>query len=387
MDSMDIKGIAWVGNIYQKFEAMCLEVEEAMCQETAKYVENQVQTVGASMKRFCSDVMQDLVPPSSKELSRVASADLILNPYLEFGIHKKSISSIKEDDIDPVCIKGISEDKSNFNNDAWEDWSAASINWEISDKGETNCDRIASNETIKGESRVGQEGKLCNMIVETKSNAKVGKRSRRISSSKIIRSECTDASQSRGLVSQMGTQATSNTSSCQSIDADVSGIDPCENSKPVSLSQSGLDVSANTQCDQSVGDEVLRSHTGSSADCDRDFEEENDTSVQMMGPIEHNSDSGFEETCVLVDRNDYRPENHEEEKRRSYKKKIQNAFSLKKKSTRTQEYKQLAGQYGYINGKPMTEGEQEAIIPLSKNTKSKELATANDSLDSEWELL
>lgn len=32
MDSMDVKGIAWVGNIYQKFEAMCLEVEEAMCQ-------------------------------------------------------------------------------------------------------------------------------------------------------------------------------------------------------------------------------------------------------------------------------------------------------------------------------------------------------------------
>lgn len=27
---MEFKGIAWAGNIYQKFEAMCLEVEEAM---------------------------------------------------------------------------------------------------------------------------------------------------------------------------------------------------------------------------------------------------------------------------------------------------------------------------------------------------------------------
>ena len=29
---MDVKGITWVGNVYQKFEAMCLEVEEVMYQ-------------------------------------------------------------------------------------------------------------------------------------------------------------------------------------------------------------------------------------------------------------------------------------------------------------------------------------------------------------------
>lgn len=29
---MDSKGINWVGNVYQKFEAMCLELEEAVCQ-------------------------------------------------------------------------------------------------------------------------------------------------------------------------------------------------------------------------------------------------------------------------------------------------------------------------------------------------------------------
>ncbi|CAN7137368.1 unnamed protein product [Brassica rapa subsp. narinosa] len=55
---MDFKGITWVGNVYQKFEAMCLE-------DTAKYVENQVQTVGNSVKRFCSEVAQDLRPVDS----------------------------------------------------------------------------------------------------------------------------------------------------------------------------------------------------------------------------------------------------------------------------------------------------------------------------------
>lgn len=39
----------------------------------------------------------------------------------------------------------------------------------------------------------------------------------------------------------------------------------------------------------------------------------------MIEPIGHESESGFEETCVLVDGNDYRPDFHKEEIRRSYK--------------------------------------------------------------------
>ncbi|KAL7161823.1 hypothetical protein ACSBR2_042319 [Camellia fascicularis] len=82
---MDFNGIAWVGNIYQKFEAMCLEVEEVMYQNTVKYVENQVQTVGVSVKKFYSDVVQDLVPPSCIDPVKVAAADLSLNPYADLA--------------------------------------------------------------------------------------------------------------------------------------------------------------------------------------------------------------------------------------------------------------------------------------------------------------
>ena len=32
---MDVKGLAWIGNIYDKFEAMCLEMEEVMYQVKA----------------------------------------------------------------------------------------------------------------------------------------------------------------------------------------------------------------------------------------------------------------------------------------------------------------------------------------------------------------
>ncbi|KAI3818819.1 hypothetical protein L1987_12640 [Smallanthus sonchifolius] len=361
MDSMDLKGIAWVGHIYQRFEAMCLEVEEAMSQETAKYVENQVQTVGAGMKRFCSDVMQDLLPPSSKDLSRVASADLLLNPYLEFGIHKKPISNIKEDviNINPDGFKGISENKSNSSNDVWEDWS---FNWEISDKDEENCE---SNKTPV-------------TTVFAKSSAKVVKRSRYISSSNILRAERTGTCEKSGLVSQVGSQSTSNTSSSQSIDGDVSHTDSCENSsRHLSLTQMGSNASANTRCDPSVGDDVPGPHTESSADRDPDLVEEtkNDASVQTMEPIGHEVESGFEETCVLVDGNDYRSDNHKEEIRRSYKKKIQNAFSLKKKSARKQEYKQLVAQYNIANAE--TNINHDNVTPLA----------THDSLDSEWELL
>ncbi|CAN7006562.1 hypothetical protein IGI04_010204 [Brassica rapa subsp. trilocularis] len=62
---MNFKGIAWVENVYQRFEAMCLELEDVIVQDTAKYVESQVQTVGNSMKQFYSDVVQDLLPDDS----------------------------------------------------------------------------------------------------------------------------------------------------------------------------------------------------------------------------------------------------------------------------------------------------------------------------------
>lgn len=92
---MDLKGIAWVGDIYQKFEAMCLEMEDAMYQDTARYVENQVQTVGASVKRFYSDVVLDLHPQFNIDPVKVAAADLSLNPYAHTEISKKLKAQLK----------------------------------------------------------------------------------------------------------------------------------------------------------------------------------------------------------------------------------------------------------------------------------------------------
>ncbi|KAJ7981566.1 Structural maintenance of chromosomes protein like [Quillaja saponaria] len=96
MTTMDVKGITWVGNIYQKFEAMCLEVEEMMYEDTVKYVENQVQTVGASVKKFYSDVMEDLLPPTSMDSDPKMASKMLTEPNSDVGVCKKSNGSLKE---------------------------------------------------------------------------------------------------------------------------------------------------------------------------------------------------------------------------------------------------------------------------------------------------
>ncbi|KAA8548353.1 hypothetical protein F0562_000037 [Nyssa sinensis] len=53
---------------------MCHEVDDFVSQDTVKYVENQVQTVGESVKKFCSDVVQDLLPPLVDPLKPEAQA-------------------------------------------------------------------------------------------------------------------------------------------------------------------------------------------------------------------------------------------------------------------------------------------------------------------------
>ncbi|XP_019093110.1 PREDICTED: uncharacterized protein LOC104749764 isoform X2 [Camelina sativa] len=92
---MDFKGIKWVGNVYQKFEAMCLEVEEIIVQDTAKYVENQVHTVGNSVKKFCSDVVQDLLPDGDDSVGSGKPLPVsMLNEYAPVCSFKKKKESV-----------------------------------------------------------------------------------------------------------------------------------------------------------------------------------------------------------------------------------------------------------------------------------------------------
>ncbi|KAE9620788.1 hypothetical protein Lalb_Chr01g0006751 [Lupinus albus] len=61
---MDLKfnHINWVGNICQKFEAVCQEVDNVVSKNAVKYLESQVQNVGGSVQKIYSGVVQDVLP-------------------------------------------------------------------------------------------------------------------------------------------------------------------------------------------------------------------------------------------------------------------------------------------------------------------------------------
>ncbi|KAJ8435114.1 hypothetical protein Cgig2_020757 [Carnegiea gigantea] len=63
-------------------------------QDTVKYVENQMRTVGASVKRFYSDVMEDLLPPSSLDPMKEEHSSIVEKTKVEN--EGDSVNSITE---------------------------------------------------------------------------------------------------------------------------------------------------------------------------------------------------------------------------------------------------------------------------------------------------
>ncbi|KAE9616916.1 hypothetical protein Lalb_Chr03g0029881 [Lupinus albus] len=96
MITMDINGITWVGNLYNEFENICLETEDIIYQDTVTYIGNQMQAVGASVKKLYADVMQDLIPPSSCDLDEKVAFELHTDQDTYAGFCKKPDQDFKE---------------------------------------------------------------------------------------------------------------------------------------------------------------------------------------------------------------------------------------------------------------------------------------------------
>ncbi|KAL5130969.1 hypothetical protein HKD37_12G033945 [Glycine soja] len=90
MITMDVKGIKWVGNMYQKFENMFLEVEDVMYEDTVKYIENQMQAVGESVKKLYSEIVGDLLPPEK------VGIELPIDKRADAGLCRKPFHVYKE---------------------------------------------------------------------------------------------------------------------------------------------------------------------------------------------------------------------------------------------------------------------------------------------------
>ncbi|KAL3849270.1 hypothetical protein ACJIZ3_011152 [Penstemon smallii] len=97
---LKIKGKSWVGNIYNQFESICQDVDGFMTKDSVKYVENQVQSVGVSVKRFYSNVVQDILPPSRDNV-KLKGNSVIVKQEVGMSDNVESVTSIG---FTPICV-------------------------------------------------------------------------------------------------------------------------------------------------------------------------------------------------------------------------------------------------------------------------------------------
>lgn len=98
---MDVtsKGLSWIDQMYQKFEAICVEVDEnssILLQETTKYVENQVTVVGTNVRKLCEEVIQDILPPAPDAAIKSLASDISIDFVDEFELFEKPKSNPKK---------------------------------------------------------------------------------------------------------------------------------------------------------------------------------------------------------------------------------------------------------------------------------------------------
>ncbi|KAL3353115.1 hypothetical protein AABB24_020884 [Solanum stoloniferum] len=421
---MDLKGIAWVGDIYQKFEAMCLEMEDAMYQDTARYVENQVQTVGASVKRFYSDVVLDLHPQFNIDPVKVAAADLSLNPYAHTEISKKLKAKLKgghprvinkELIDDTQVIKGKSKSGGVYRRQSVGIKEIVRDNHPPSKKSDALClvsgnaIKLSSDSKVRGGFEVASDHMTMTSplaSVKGRNSTETGKEvSNHIIKTNVpaagisINVAASDTSLSVDCVGQNQADLR-NTSSAGDLQSD-SHAD--RGTLKELAGDTGLKISSNTGDNNIASEEInniakISSNTGDNNIASEEINEScKERSDKFCSPppekydliesdveiVERYDESKLEETCVLVEADKLHvPQGSVKQK--SYKKKLRQVFSMKKKSTR-KEYEQLGALHG--DQQPNLEPEEKPMQVLSKNSNVKKLSSADDHSESEWELL
>nr|POE64103.1 hypothetical protein CFP56_08474 [Quercus suber] len=402
MITMDAKGIKWVGNIYQKFEAMCLEVEEIMYQDTVKYVEDQVQNVGATVKRFYSDVVQDFTPPSSEDPMKVPASELPVERYSDVGIYRRRKVGMKKDPLrvdvgkqaeDSKVISGHYRDGNIYNK------SNLGIQ-EIPEnnklpQAEMSGEIAPINDVGRASSELSNQnqGASCDQTVTVSAPALV-----EVGRFESIAESCNEvenasehinddsmhsaSSDMTFLVDSAGNEGKEmRPPSSDGLSAESNAADICTNNGAISLFGSSLDL---VQYNEVADKEVFVSHPGRSDDWSLEALESSTVSERGVETTQQDAKVKLEETCILVDGDELHFVPHKEGKRRPYKKKIQEAFSSRMRSARKHEYEQLAVWHG-SDGK-ISKASAESSTPTLPLVNRKK-TTTNDFNETEWELL
>ncbi|XP_075477650.1 uncharacterized protein LOC142518725 [Primulina tabacum] len=427
---MDFKGVAWAGDVYQKFEAMCLEVEEVMYQDTVKYVENQAQKVGASVKKFYSEVMLDLLPSSCVDPVKVATGDLSLNPYAHTDLSKKpksflldsprELKKIKTEDETisdtilpplssgvlvqntssdlcsskskklgvyrrPIGIKRISQlDRpskvaspaaSSLGLGSSESASCGSSGSHM--KASSDMNLKSSSDSV--ESRDTERVKESSPVSEAKIKSSVTDKliSAGSARQKKDESECTSSlgtPVNGTLISQTGLSNTTNACNTESAVEKITTSDEDTSKKNDSFFESFSDIRSST-CN--VGFPVEEVVLSNKDNFDMEVIQNEEVAEPSIETFEAFEVSNLEETCVFVEGGNLDFVSLGNRKHKSYKKKIRDALSSKLRPTRKELHKDFGGK----------NNPEESIPALSTESGLKQKITDHDSLESEWELL
>ncbi|XP_062007747.1 uncharacterized protein LOC133724869 isoform X1 [Rosa rugosa] len=390
MITMDVKGINWVGCVYEKFESMCLEVEENMYQDTVKFVEDQVQTVGESVKKLYADIMQDLLCDSSLDGENISACGFPIEHYSDVDNSKKSkIRKTKEHvKVGVEEVNGDSEVISLVEKDV--EHTGLFHRQRMYDsctRSSGDCAKVACSDLYSRQDHGMRSYNKKNLVVKQTpikdrlpgANTAVGKDFNRVSlSCSEFSNENRDAScdQPDEVITPTaeGMRCDSMRESCV-----VANASQC--SDDVSINCQSSDLIVFDKSDGKRWNELLESSIGGlSAESNGGSNDSSvhaiDSNIGVHGTeISQQSDKAkLEETCVMVSGEELHFVHHVVANCKPYKKKIPKAFTSRTSSARKQEYEQLALWHGH-HTKSFLGGEDSKKSPT------------RDFCESEWEIL
>ncbi|KAK4576983.1 hypothetical protein RGQ29_027485 [Quercus rubra] len=419
MSTMDLnrKGITWVGNFFQKLEAVCQEVDDIVSKDTVKYVENQLQNMGGNVKKFYSDVVQDaLVDSVKREAQAVAlKSNAAIGTYLKsmMGDEKKQeVTVIMQSNVQPEAVDPVTKQLPDALNGSHlksqtPPTSVDSLEEAVTDKTLQKDDDVPTSENPNEsteESAIEESApEVLELILpgdEESSEALFSV----VNGEKIIQEMRPLSACSSLLAESFSLSGKSPDNSLGALSCNYSGDCVCDYSSKLPSSppapiiscknksvESGLGSSSSILSLESIEEdtsrikEILSLNESSESALGHSYDLNNDINDPDMETIELCDKVKLDESCVIVEPSELYAVSHRVRKLRSYRKKIQDAFASKKRLVK--EYEQLAIWYGDVDMGSSKDGSQ----PLLTATPAKSLDSKNLQLelsyDTEWELL
>ncbi|KMT01823.1 hypothetical protein BVRB_9g210150 [Beta vulgaris subsp. vulgaris] len=382
---MDFKGVSWVGDVYQKFEAMCVEAEEIIYEDTFKYVENRVRTVGKTVKKFYTDVVEDLVPPPSLDPVEAEDCSLTLAHHGDVQIcqnrevddNGKLLSVPSEERVKDV-YHAAAHDENIFYG------SRCSAICSVIKPCEPTAMNSAAERCAKENCQShGSDLVLLNQAtsVAKETNSMNDSQNKSLANLSSINATVTNNSAQDGTFIELPT-ANDELSSLHGDASSKEGPEVSHNE------EDGVGISGEMVEGYRVGDFIEEKKTRMlsggrmSTDLDRrvstDFDE---TSNPFLGfqVDEQLNEVRLEESCVLVDKNDKVFKLALEDAQRSYKKKIQDVLSTRRWSKSKRNQEQLLAWY--------VEQIETNLACTSMIHPERQKSQTSESFESDWELL